>query len=246
MIVVVPVDPPHPGFVLPALVDETPLTAAEAANLYEASTMDTMRAVAASGGDLLVNYRDETTLPESIRGDLDGETAARTLAADALGDVDDVRFERQVGSTRSARVGNTVTHLLEREDATSVGVLEPTAALVRRTEIDGAAMSLRRHDVVLGPGTGGSVYLAGFAEPIDFADVYDSVPLSRLAGRGVDGGLSVGFAPTVPTLDDEAGLRATVAGIDARDAADRPVPEATAATFADLGVRVEGSSVLRT
>jgi hypothetical protein len=62
-----------------------------------------------------------------------------------------VRFERKVGSSRSARVGNTVTHLLEEENAQSVGVLEPTVPLVNRTEIDGAAMSLRRHELVHGP-----------------------------------------------------------------------------------------------
>lgn len=246
MIVVVPVDPARPGFVLESLVDETPLSAAEAARLYEASTVDVIRAAAASGGDVLVNYRDATTLPESIQDGPDPEDQVRAAVSDALGGADDVRFERQVGSTRSARVGNTVTHLLEREGVQSVGVLEPTAALVRRTEIDGAAMSLRRHDVVLGPGTGESVCFAGFTATIDFTDAYDASPLSRLARRAAEDGLSIGFAPTVPTLDDEAGLRATIAGIDARGAAGRPIPEATTTVLADLKVDVEGSTVTRT
>ncbi len=243
MIVVVPVDPPREGLVLPALADQSPLTESEAAALYEAAVADVCRAVAQSGGDLLVNYRDAETLPEA-HADGDPEAAVRTLVLDALGEDAAVRFERQVGSSRSARVGNTVTHLLEREEARSVGVLEPTAPLVARTEIDGAAMSLRRDDVVLGPSTGGSVYLAGFSEPIDFADAYAAPELSSLARRGADAGLGVGFAPMLPSIRTPAGLRETIAGLEARRAADRPGAEATAAFVGELGLRVGADGTL--
>ncbi|MGM0592595.1 MAG: hypothetical protein ACQETI_13405, partial [Halobacteriota archaeon] len=102
MIVVVSVDPPRPGFVLPAVVEGTTLTADEAASLYAAATRDVLAAVAPSGGELLVNYRDESTLPAAV-AETDPEAEIRSLADDALGPADDVRFERQVGSTRSAR-----------------------------------------------------------------------------------------------------------------------------------------------
>ncbi|OAQ53668.1 hypothetical protein HTG_05260 [Natrinema mahii] len=239
MIVVVPVDPPRDGLVLSALADQSPLTASEAAALYEAAVADVCRAVAASGGDLLVNYRDAETLPETdADADGDPEAEVRALVVEALGEDADVRLERQVGSTRSARVGNTVTHLLEQEGAQSVGVLEPTAPLVARTEIDGAAMSLRRDDVVLGPSTGGSVYFAGFSAPIDFADAYGTPELSTLARRGADAGLGVGFAPMLPTIRTPAGLRETIAGLEARRAAGRAGGEATAAFVGELGLRI--------
>ncbi len=237
MIVVVPVDPPREGLALSSVVETTPLSAAEAVSLYEAAVADVLWAVTQSGGDLLVNYRDAETLPTEYT-DGDPESEVRALSLEALGEDAEVRFERQVGSSRSARVGNTVTHLLEREDAQSVGVLEPTVPLVNRTEIDGAAMSLRRHDVVLGPSADGRTYFAGFSEPIDFEDAYATPELSTLAQRGADAGLGVGFSPMLPTVATPSGLRATVAGLEARRAAGRPGAEATAALVDDLGVRV--------
>ncbi|MFC4437381.1 MULTISPECIES: glycosyltransferase family protein [Natrialbaceae] len=243
MIVVVPVDPPREGLVLSSLVDRTPLTEAEAATLYEAAVVDVLRAVAASGGELLVNYRDAETLPESaVVGD--PEDNIRDLADAALEDLEDVRFERQVGSTRAARVGNTVSHLLEQEDAGNVGILEPTAPLVARTEIDGAAMSLRRHDVVLGPSSAGRTYFAGFGESVDFTDAYAVPELATLAERADDAGLGVGFAPMLPTIATESGLCATIAGIRARAVGNRPGAAATAAVVKELGLGVSDDESL--
>ncbi|SEV96273.1 hypothetical protein [Natrinema salifodinae] len=245
MIVVVPVDPPREGLVLSSLVDRTPLSESEAVTLYEAAVADVLWAVASSGGDLLVNYRDAETLPdEYATGDADPEAEVRALVLDALGEDADVRFERQVGSSTSARVGNTVTHLLEREGAQSVGVLEPTTPLVNRTEIDGAAMSLRRHEVVLGPSSEGQTYFAGFAEPIDFTDAYATPELSTLARRAADDSLSVGFAPMLPTVATPAGLRATIAGVEARQAAGQPRGETTAAFVDELGLAVGADGIL--
>ncbi|WP_207587962.1 hypothetical protein [Halomontanus rarus] len=257
MIVVVPVDPPRDGLVLSSLAETTPLAPSEARRLYEATTADVVRTVVSSGGELLVNYRDEETLPAGD-GETDGggderadaETAVRTLVTDALGEdvleAEDVRFERQVGSTRAARVGNTVTHLLEREDHASVGILEPTAPLVARTEIDGAAMTIRRNEVVLGPAPGGRVYFACFAEPIDFTNVYTTPELGTLATHGADAGLNVGFAPMLPTVATEDDLCSTIAGLEARRAAGRPVPEATAAVVDELGLAVDdGPTIVR-
>ncbi|MFC4543586.1 hypothetical protein ACFO5R_16800 [Halosolutus amylolyticus] len=243
MLIVVPVDPPREGLVLSALVDRTPLSASEAAALYEAAAIDVLRAAAASGGELLVNYRDAETLPDEY-ADGDPEAESRALVASALEDADDVRFERQVGSTRAARIGNTVTHLLDREGVKHVGILEPTVPLVARTELDGAAMSLRRHDVVLGPSTGGRTYFAGFAEPIDFTDAYDPPALSTLSDRTADAGLGLGFAPMLPTITTEPGLAATLAMLDARAQADRPGGAATAAVLEDLGVVVDSEGAI--
>ncbi|TYT62154.1 hypothetical protein [Natrialba swarupiae] len=238
MIVVVPVDPPWDGLALPSLVETTPLTESEASLLSEAATADVLRAAAASGGDLLVNYRDEGTLPDDVDVGEEPEDAIRDLAADALEGLEEVRFERQVGSTRSARIGNTVTHLLEREEVGTVGVLEPTASLVGRSDIDGAAMGLRRHDVVLGPSSGGRVSFAGFTDTIDFAEAYATPALSTLARRTRAAGLDLGFAPVIPSVATESGLCATVAALEAREIAGRPGGEATAATIEELGLAV--------
>ncbi|ELY87820.1 hypothetical protein C483_18023 [Natrialba hulunbeirensis JCM 10989] len=248
MIVVVPVDPPRPGLVLSSLVESTPLTDTDAVALYEAAVTDTLRAAEQSGGEVLLNYRDEDTLPaEFVDDNTDAEAAVRTLAADALESVaadsadDDnapVRFERQVGSTHSARIGNTVTHLLEREGADAVGVLEPTVPLVARTEIDGAAMSLRRHDTVIGPSSNGRAYFAGFSEPIDFTDAYETPAVSTLATQAAAADHRIGFAPMLPTIGIEAGLCATLAMLEAREQAGRLNAEATAAVVSELGLSV--------
>ncbi len=242
MLVVVPLDPPTADLAEHALErvgDDLPKRAL--ADLYRATAIDVIRAVASSGGDLLINYRDAETLPETATDIDDPKGAVRSLTEEAIGDVTGVRFERQVGSTRSARIGNTVTHLLEREGVQSVAVLEPTAPLVERTEIDGIAMALRRKDVVLGPAGTGELYVSAFAEPIDFTDVYEHQPIERVARAAADGAtdLRVGFAPRVPLVSTPAGLRGTVLEMAARQTTDHPVPRATAeavATFDELGV----------
>ncbi|RQG90216.1 hypothetical protein EA462_09525 [Natrarchaeobius halalkaliphilus] len=256
MIVVVPVAPPRTDLACASLVETTPLTDAQAVALYEAAVTDVLRAAAASGGDLLVNYRDEGTIPDGVGGTggaktdeaggstADPEDEVRTLVGDALESVEDVRFERQVGSSHAARIGNTVTHLLEREDAGTVGVLEPTAPLVGRSEIDSASMSLRRYDAVLGPSSGGRVYFAGFCDPIDFTDAYATPSLATLA-RGVEAaGLNLGFAPVVPTIATESGLCATIAALEARRIAGRPGATATGRAVDELGLTVGGDGRL--
>ncbi|ELZ00343.1 hypothetical protein [Natrialba asiatica] len=267
MIVVVPVDPPWPGLVLPSLVESTPLSESAAVALYEAAVTDVVRAAEQSGGDVLLNYRDEETIPDAVAdanvnadAGAGAETAVRTLVDDALESVDadasadgspgadasPVRFERQVGSTHAARIGNTVTHLLERDRADAVGVLEPTVPLVARTELDGAAMSLRRHDVVLGPSSNGRAYFAGFTEPIDFADAYETPAVSTLAKRtaAAEADLKLGFAPMLPTVATESGLCATIATLEARQRAGRPRTDATAAAVAELGLTVGSDETL--
>ncbi|THE64368.1 hypothetical protein D8Y22_13215 [Salinadaptatus halalkaliphilus] len=245
MIVVVPVDPPRAGLVLSSLVETMPLSESDAVALYEAAVSDVVSAVAASGGELLINYRDETTLPDAV-GDESAESAVREAVDTALKgvDVDDVRFERQVGSNRSARVGNTVTHLLEREGADSVGVLEPTVPLIERSDVDQTAMALRRDDVVLGPSSEGDVYMMAATDTIDFTDAYATTPLSTLARRGADAQLRVGFSSMRPSIGTPSGLRETIAILEARQAAGRRGGEATAAALADLGVSVGDGGTL--
>lgn len=247
MIVGIPLDPPRSGLVLQSLVETTPVTDDDATRLYEAAAADVLRAAAESGGDVLVNYRDAETLPEGF--DItseEGEAEARSFVRDVLGDDSDVRFERQVGSTRAARIGNTVTHLLDREGATSVGIVEPTAPLVARTEIDSAAMSLRRYDAVFGPSTGGDVYFASFNAPIDFTDAFDPPAFPTLVDGCREAGLDVGFVSMLPTIETECGLVTTIAGLRARLRAGRPGGEVTTSVLEELELSVgEGGSIER-
>ena len=235
-VVAVPADPPREGVVLPRLPDTSPLSAAEAADLYEAAFKDVVSAVAGSGADLLVNYRAEEDLP-----DWDGErpeAQLRAAVADALGSAEEARFEVQVGSSRAARVGNTVTHLLETESVQSAAVLSPAAPLVDRTKVDEAAMKLRRNEVVLGPGEAGRAYYAGFTAPVDFEGAYAPPVLESLTNRGADAGHDVAFLPMLPVIETGRDLATVVSTVRARTRAGSIIPEHTATVLADLGLRV--------
>ncbi len=222
-------DPPRPGLVLEDLVETTPLSPAEAADLYAALTRDTARAAARSGGDLLVNYRPV--------GD-DAEAEVREVVADV---VDDARFEPQVGESFAGRVGNTATHLLETEGAASVAVARPEAALMARTEVDEAAMKLRSTDAVVGPAPGGRVHFAAFGEPIDFADCFAPPAVETLTDRCLDAGLDVEFLGAKPLLETAADLAAVVTGVRTRRKADGIVPRSLAEWVADCGLAVEAT-----
>lgn len=245
MIVVVPVDPPWPECAPTWFDHPDELADADVTALYEAAVTDVVRTVEHSGGKLLVNYRDGASLPAVDRTD-EPAAACRELVADAVADIDAVRFERQVGSTVSARIGNTVTHLLEEEEAGTVGILDPLAPLVRRSDVDGAAMTARRREVVLGSDGGGGVYLSVFADTIDFENAYEPPALSTLAERARAADNSIGFSQIVPRIATTAGLAATVATIDARRVAETPVPEATATVIEELDIETaDGVTITR-
>jgi glycosyltransferase A (GT-A) superfamily protein (DUF2064 family) len=237
-------DPPRPGLVLPRLAESSPLSESEAADLYAAALKDTFRAVERSGGELLVNYRPDDLIPDEQvsdghESDQSAEAEVRALAADALENPDDARFEVQVGSTVSARAGNTVSHLLEQEEVQSAAVVDGVAPTLTRKEIDSAAMKLRHNEVVLGPSERGRVYFAGFTEPIDFEDAYATPEVESLANRGVDAGHEVGFLPTKPRVDTGADLSSLVPLLDARVTAERVVPKDTTTLLREWGLRVE-------
>jgi len=227
-------DPPREGVALPRLAEETPLSAAEAAGLYGAMLKDVCSAVAASGGDLLVNYRPDDALPESP---VDSLTQIRSTVASAV-DAEEARFEVQVGETFAGRAGNTVTHLLEREDATTVAVVEPTAAFLVRSVVDEAAMKLRRSEVVLGPSTRGRVYYAAFGSTVDFQNAYAPPAQVTLTERALAADHDVDFLPTLPVVETGDDLLTAVATIEARRAAGRPVPSYTAEFLDGLGLSV--------
>lgn len=217
-------DPPVEGFVLPEIVEETPLSAAEAAELYGAMVTDVCRAVQASSGDLLVNYRDGDQVP----GDVDPERALRDLLDGALEEPGEARYEVQVGETRSGRIGNTATFLLETESEASVAVVEPTAPFLGRQQIGSAAMKIRTSDVVLGPATRGRIYYAAFSEPLDFEGAYAPPAVETLTERATDADLDVDFLPMATAVETAADLAEAVTEIRSRLHAGRSVPLETA------------------
>lgn len=231
-------DPPREGLVLPRLPETSPLTPAEAADLYEAMLSDVLAAVERSGGDLLVNYRPDELLPETHRSDRSAEADVRAVVDRALPDVEEgPRLEVQVGSTLAARVGNTITHLLGREEVRSAAVVRPNAPLLERQHVDSAAMKLRRSEVVLGPAAGGRTYYAGFAEPVDFTNAYDPPELETLTDRGLAAELDIDFAPVLPLVETGSDLATLVSLVRAKVGAGRIVPERTALWIDERGLR---------
>ena len=236
--VAVLVDPPRPGLVLKSLPDSTPLSTGEAAELYSAMCRDVCRAVEASGGELLVNYRADEDLPEEFTDGESAEAEVRAMLRPALESPDDARFEVQVGSSFAGRVGNTVTHLLDEEGVTTAAAVEPTAALLSRQTIDNAAMKLRRHEVVLGPAPGGRVYYAGFGEPVDFADAYAPPAIETLTERALAADCSVDFLEMQPVVETQADLVTALTQLRARERAGRLRPEHVSAYLDEIGLTV--------
>ena len=224
---------------MPRLATTSPLSESEAASLAAAMLKDTLRAVEASGGDLLVNYRPDDLLPDRhVRPDESAAAAVRSLADDALDDPEAARFEVQVGSTLSARAGNTVTHLLETEGVQSAAVVRGDTPLLKRSTIDSAAMNLRTNEVVLGPSTDGRVYYAGFTAPIDFEGAFAEPALETLVDGANDAGHDTEFLAMLPTVRTGADLATLVSSIRARWQAGRVVPEHTATFVVEHGLTV--------
>ncbi len=230
--VVVLADPPDSGVALPGLAAGTPLSEAETARLYEAMLVDVCRTVQSGGADLLVNYRPADHVPVD-----EPEQVLREALADELEEPAETRYEVQVGETFAGRVGNTVTHLLEEEGERQVGVTTPGAPFLRRDHIGGLGMSLRTEEVALAPACGGRVALAGFTQPVDFADAYAAPAVETLAMRARDAGLSVDFLPRQPVVETPADLADAVAYATARVQAERLVPGRTVEVIKNLGLR---------
>ncbi|MFC7154223.1 hypothetical protein ACFQPA_01975 [Halomarina halobia] len=232
-------DPPRPGLVLSSLVETSPLTAEEVSDLYAAMLGDVVRAVESSGGELLVNYRPDESLPGSFAdGEASAEAEVRAVVRGALKRPDEARFEVQVGQTFAGRAGNTATHLLDREGVTTVAVVEPSAAFLARSHVDNAAMKLRRSEVVLGPTTRGRVYYAGFAGTIDYADAYASPAIETLTDRALDVGHEVDYLPMLPVIETGEDLADALTLLRARQRAGRIVPERTTAALDETGLTV--------
>ncbi|SDJ22486.1 Uncharacterized conserved protein, glycosyltransferase A (GT-A) superfamily, DUF2064 family [Halovenus aranensis] len=219
------------------LADHESLSAEDATALYRASLLDVCDTVEHGEADLLVNY------PESER---DSNAELQSLLDDELSEPGSVRYEVQVGESYAGRVGNALTHLLESEGERTVGVVEPTAPLLRREHIGTIAMKLRSDDVVLGPTTNGGLYFAGFTDPVDFTDSYAAPAVETMTQRAVDAGLSVAYLPVLPCLDAPAGLAAAVSLIRARKAAEKIVPSRTTRCVEELGLTVEDGQVVST
>jgi len=230
--------PPREGLVLPELAETTPLSEAAVAEFYEAMLRDTFLAADRSGGELLVNYLPEDEFDEAHHTDIDPVAELRSIAADTLEDVSEVRFEPQVGSTVSARAGNTLTHLLDNEEVASAAVVFGTAPLLSRLQVDSAAMKLRTNEVVLGPAADGRVYYAGFTEPVDFTESFAGIELQRLTNRAGDADLDTEFIPMSPRVDTKQDLLSLLPMLRARFTAERIVPEYTVAFVHEQGLDV--------
>jgi hypothetical protein len=226
-------EPPEPGVVLPEIVETTPLSAADAADLYAAMLADVCEAVQEGAGDLLVNYRPA----DQVDADVDPQAAIETVLDADVPRAEDVRYEVQVGETRASRAGNTATHLLESEGVDSVVLTDPSAAFLRREHLGTVTMKLRTREAVVGPTSGGRVYLAGFREPVEFSDIYAPPAVQTVTARASDADLDVGFAPMLPVVRTAEDLVSAVALVRARVRAGRNVPPRFAPFVAEYGLR---------
>ncbi len=209
------------------------LSSTESGHLREAMLADVCELVQHGEADLLVNYADGSKA--QIKELLDSE----------LNNPDAVRYEPQVGSSRSARIGNALTHLIEQEGAATVGVVDPTAVFLRREHIGTLAMKLRMSDVVVGPAPDGRLTLVGMTKPFDFTDVYNPPALETVTERATGEQLDVDFLAMTPLVDSVADLRTAIPLLNARHRAGRAVPVRTTARIEQWGLAVSDGEVVR-
>lgn len=242
-VVVALVDPPREGLVLPRLVETTSLSPSDAVTLYEAFVEDLCLAAAESGGDLLINYRPDDQLPSEYQTGEPVEPVFEELVINAIGEdaLADTRIEVQVGSTESARIGNTVTHLLDEEGAGSVTICDPAVPFRSRQHIDSTAMKLRRRPIVIGPAPRGRVHTVAFKDTIDFTDAFIQPSLVTLGYHARDADHDVDFAPNLTIVETHDDLLGVLAELRARQTAGRWVPSATARAVSDIGLRIDAS-----
>lgn len=221
--IVVRTPPPVEAAVTDGPLDDTGLDTEALVTLREALLIDACRAVQASGSDLVV-----TVAPTDGDADRADDRAIEAVEATLDRGLETTpRVEPQVGSTPSARLGNTVTHLLEA-GASSVGAVFP-GAIVDRSTLDQATIQLRTADAVLGPDPGGDVAYAGFTAPIEFTDALESPAIRTLVERAVAAGLETTTIDSRPRVSDPDSLDGVRALIEARALAGDRVPEALAA-----------------
>ncbi|AWB27933.1 hypothetical protein [Halococcoides cellulosivorans] len=221
--IVVRTPPPVEAAVSDGPFAETALDTEALVTLREALLIDACRAVQASGSDLLV-----TVAPIDSDADRAADRALDAVEATLDRDLETTpRIEPQVGSTPAARLGNTVTHLIEA-GASSVGVVF-SGAIVDRATLDQATIQLRTADVVLGPAPGGRVAYAGFTAPIDFADALASPAIRTLAERAVAADHDATTIDLIARASDPASLDGVTALIEARRLVGDRVPETLAA-----------------
>ncbi|MFB6162691.1 MAG: hypothetical protein ABEJ86_04525 [Halococcoides sp.] len=223
--IVVRTPPPHPAAVadgsLGDALDEDTRVA-----LREALLCDACRAVAASGSDPLVTV-------EPIAGDRADDRALDAVEAALDRGLETApRVEPQVGSTPSARLGNTVTHLLD--ERSSVGVVF-AGAIVDRSTLDQATIQLRTADVVLGPAPGGRLAYAGFVDPIDFESALDAPAIRTVADRAEEADRETTTIDLRPRVTDRETLADVTALVEARRRAGDRVPETLAAWIEEFG-----------
>lgn len=228
--VVVLADPPVEQCV-PALLPSG-LDAGTDSELYGALLADLCTAVQHGEADLLINHPPEEEVPAGV----DPVESIRQRITESVPEPDEVRYERQVGESDAARVGNSLTHLLETEDEPTVAVAAPTALFLRREHIGNAAMQLRSHEVVLGPAPGGRIYFAGFREPIDFADAFAQPAVQTLTERSRRADHSISFLPMTPVFESQDDFETVISLLRARERAGRLVPAETVTLVEQWGL----------
>ena len=234
---VVLAEPPVAGETLPELHEVLPPE--DSAELYAAMLADVCELLQHGDAEVLVNYPP----PEEVPGGVDPEAALREVIEPAVQSPEEVRYEAQVGSSKAARIGNAVTHLLETEGEMTAGVVEPTVPFLRREHVGSAAMKLRSSDVVIGPSTDGRITFAAFGEPIDFTGVLEPPALETMTARAVDAGNDVDFLPLLPRVETPGDLASAVSLARARAAAGRLVPARTATQLSSLSDGARSSSI---
>lgn len=235
---VVLADPPGVDPRLPGLIESTPLDATDTATLAEAMLQDVCRTIETSGGELVVGVRRGDRADAPAGESVDGPIAS--VIEPALEDPGSAVVEPLAGKAPDELAATALERHFEDEAATSVAIVSARAPTIARTDLDGAAMKLRRSDAVVAPAPGDRFAYLGLSEPLGLAEQPLPPELTAVVDECVDAGHETDFLRMHPVVAHGADLVSLVAVVESRRTAGRWLPPFTTQAIDDLGLRLRG------
>lgn len=237
---VVLADPPDERPSLPGLIESSPLDASATATLAEAMLQDVCRTIESSGGELVVGVRrGDRADADAAAGESVDEPIATVLES-ALEDPGSATVESFAGQTPDEQAATALERHFEEANATSVAIVSARSPTLARTDLDGAAMKLRRSDAVVAPAPGDRFAYLGLSEPLGLSGRPLPPELTTVVDECVDTGHETDFLSMHPVVTHGADLVSLVAVVESRRTAGRWVPPFTTEAIDGLGLRLRG------
>ena len=175
-------------------------TGADAEALITASIADAVSAVAGSGGEWYVIPTTEPTADSfEVATVIDTIVEASPDGSDPVLQLDPI--------TTTDGISPLIELLREHSEEATMALVNPITPFLERRHIDAAAMRLRRHDVVIGPGVSQQWYYLGVKDTVSLHASKDDFANLPVINEGLDQTTSIDLLPYLPDLSTAHGCQ---------------------------------------